>query len=886
MSEHLRTLSRSTQLGLSCMPNAGLPVLTANGAHYPLTPEELADAHEVFVRDYGLGLVGGCCGTTPEHLAAVVERLGGSSLTEREALGEPAVSSLYQAVPLRQEATYLSIGERTNANGSRAFRDAMLDGDIEACITIGKDQVRDGAHTLDLCVDYVGRDGVVDMSTLAFEFATASTLPLVLDSTEPGVIRAGLERLGGRSIVNSVNYEDGDGPDSRLRRIMPLVIEHGAGVIALTIDEQGQARTADWKVAVADRLIHQLRDEFGLAVADILVDPLTFPIATGQEETRRDGIETLEAIERITTMHPGVGTVLGLSNISFGLNPAARQVLNSVFLHEAMNRGLTAAIVHASKILPMSKIDDDQRQAALNLIYDRREYDSSGVCITDPLSDFLAMFDGVDSRSSAQTRLEELAALPLNDRLQRRIIDAERNGLVDDLDAALTDSDALDIVNDTLLPAMKTVGDLFASGEMQLPFVLASAEVMKSAVAHLEPHMEKADEEGKGTILLATVKGDVHDIGKNLVDIILSNNGYSVVNIGIKQPIGAIIDNAIEHDVDAIGMSGLLVKSTVIMKENLEELNERDLAGRFPIILGGAALTRAYVEQDLAAVYDGEVRYARDAFEGLSLMDAIMAVKRGEPGAALPERRERRVPQRATAGRRDTPSQTQELTRSDTATDNVLPQPPFWGSRIVKGISLADYQPYLDHRALFLGQWGLKPTRDGDGFDAIVEREGLPRLRYWLDRIHTDDLITPAVAYGYFPAVAEGNDIVILNDDMSTERTRFSFPRQTRGKRLCLSDFFRPRDSGEVDVVAFHLVTMGAKVDDATSALFAADAYRDYLELHGLTVQLTEALAEMWHARIREELGFAAEDDPDMRQLISKQGYRGLAVQLRLSSLP
>jgi 5-methyltetrahydrofolate--homocysteine methyltransferase len=875
MSEHLRTLSRSTRLGLSCMPNAGLPVLTSDGAHYPLSPRELADAHEMFVRDYGLGLVGGCCGTTPEHLKAVVDRLAAAPIPDRDVDHEPSVSSLYQAITLRQDATYLSIGERTNANGSKAFREAMLSDDLEACVTIGKDQVRDGAHTLDLCVDYVGRDGVADMSKLAFEFATASTLPLVLDSTEPDVIQAGLERLGGRCIVNSVNYEDGDGPDSRLRKIMPLVTEHGAAVIALTIDEEGQARTAEWKVAVADRLIRQLTEEFGLQPPDILVDPLTFPIATGQEETRRDGIETLDAIERICALHPSVGTVLGLSNISFGLNPAARQVLNSVFLHEAMGRGLTAAIVHASKILPMSKIDEGHRQAALDLIYDRREFDAEGLCIKDPLSAFLEMFDGVDSRSTAQTRLEELAALPLHDRLARRIIDAEKAGLVDDLNQALQDAPALDIVNDTLLPAMKTVGDLFASGQMQLPFVLASAEVMKSAVAHLEPHMEKSDEEGKGTILLATVKGDVHDIGKNLVDIILTNNGYSVVNIGIKQPINAIIDGAVEHDVDAIGMSGLLVKSTVIMKENLLELNTRRLAQRFPVILGGAALTRAYVEQDLADVYDGDVRYARDAFEGLSLMDAIMAVKRGEPGAALPERRERRVPPRASAGRRDTPSTVQATERSDTATDNAVPVPPFWGSRVVKGISLADYQPYLDHRALFLGQWGLKPSRSTDGSDDIVEREGLPRLRYWLDRIHTEDLIAPAVAYGYFPAVSEGNDLIILNDDLVTERARFTFPRQSRGKRLCLADFFRSRDSGETDVVAFHLVTMGDRVDDATAKLFAADAYRDYLELHGLTVQLTEALAEMWHARIREELGYADEDSSDMAHLIAKQGYRG-----------
>lgn len=875
MSEHLRTLARSTRLGISCMPNAGLPVLTSDGAHYPLTPDELADAHEVFVRDYGLALVGGCCGTTPEHLAAVVDRLSNRPLTPRSIELEPAVSSLYQAVDLVQDSTYLSIGERTNANGSKAFREALLDGDDESMLGIARDQVRDGAHLLDLCVDYVGRDGVADMSSLAFQFATSSTLPLVLDSTEPDVLRAGLERLGGRSIINSVNFEDGSGPDSRFRRIMPSVVEHGAAVVALTIDEEGQARTADWKVSVADRLVAELTGDWGLDVTDILVDPLTFPIATGQEETRRDGIETLDAIERITQAHQGIGIVLGLSNISFGLNPAARQVLNSVFLHEAIERGLTAAIVHASKILPMSRIDEEQRQTALDVIYDRRVFDEAGTCTYDPISAYLQLFEGVDARAGAQSRAEELAALPLNERLGRRIIDAERSGLEEDLTAALAEMDALTIVNSLLLPAMKTVGDLFASGEMQLPFVLASAEVMKAAVAYLEPHMEKTEESGKGSILLATVKGDVHDIGKNLVDIILSNNGYSVVNIGIKQPISSILDAAMEHGVDCIGMSGLLVKSTVIMKENLEEMNERKVAQRFPVILGGAALTRSYVEQDLAEIYDGEVRYAKDAFEGLALMDAIMAVKRGEPGASLPERRERRVPARASAGRRDTPADDQRTERSDVSSTNPVPAPPFFGARVVKGIALADYVPYLDERALFLGQWGLKPTREGATYDELVESEGRPRLRAWLDRIHTEDMIQPAVAYGYFRAQSQGNDLVILSDDDQSERARLTFPRQSRGRGLCLSDFFRPVASGEVDVVAFHLVTMGARVDEVAAELFAANAYRDYLELHGLSVQLTEALAEMWHARIRGELGFAEEDDPDMRVLIGKQGYRG-----------
>jgi 5-methyltetrahydrofolate--homocysteine methyltransferase len=871
MSEHLRTLSKSTSLAISCMPNAGLPVLTADGAHYPLSPDELAEAHRVFCRDYGLGLVGGCCGTTPEHLKAVVAAVQGHRIDNRIVNAGAAVASLYQSVPLRQDSTYLSIGERTNANGSKAFRDAMLEGRWDDCVEIARSQTRDGAHLLDLCVDYVGRDGVADMRELAGRFATASTLPLVLDSTEPAVLEAGLEMLGGRAIVNSVNYEDGDEPGSRFARIMPLVQEHGAGVVALTIDEEGQARDAEWKVRVAERLILDLTTNWGMNIGDILVDTLTFPIATGQEETRRDGIETLNAIRTLKDKYPGVQTTLGLSNVSFGLNPAARQVLNSVFLHEAMAAGLDSAIVHASKIMPMSRISEEHKQAALNLIYDRREYDGDIVTF-DPLQAFLEAFDGVEARAGAISKAEELAALPLFDRLKQRIIDGERQGLNGDLDEALLDTPALDIVNDTLLEGMKVVGEQFASGQMQLPFVLQSAEVMKAAVAYLEPHIERTDESGKGTMVLATVKGDVHDIGKNLVDIILSNNGYNVVNIGIKQPINTIVEAALEHDADAIGMSGLLVKSTVIMKENLEELNARGVAERFPVLLGGAALTRGYVEQDLAEVYQGEVRYARDAFEGLRLMDTLMAIKRGEPGAQLPERRQRKT-QKVAQPTRTAQSDLPE--RSDVALDVDIPNPPFWGSRVIRGLTQADYIPYLDERALFLGQWGLKPSRgDGPGYDELVEEVGRPRLRAWLDRIQTESMVEPAVVYGYFPCVSEGNDLVILNDE-GNERTRFSFPRQSRDRHLCLSDFFAPADSGRIDVVAFHIVTMGQAASQSTAKLFEADAYRDYMELHGLSVQLTEALAEFWHARIREEWDFSAFDDQDMERLIGKQGYRG-----------
>ncbi|MFH8772550.1 methionine synthase [Streptomyces sp. NPDC085866] len=878
MSEHLRYLARTARIPLSCMPNAGLPVLGKDGAHYPLTAPELADAQETFVREYGLSLVGGCCGTTPEHLRQVVERVRGLTPPERQPRPEPGAASLYQSVPFRQDTSYLAIGERTNANGSKKFREAMLGARWDDCVEMAREQIREGAHMLDLCVDYVGRDGVADMEELAGRFATASTLPIVLDSTEVDVIQAGLEKLGGRAVINSVNYEDGDGPDSRFAKVTRLAQEHGAALIALTIDEEGQARTPEKKVEIAERLIDDLSGNWGIREEDILVDTLTFTICTGQEESRKDGIATIEAIRELKRRHPAVQTTLGLSNISFGLNPAARILLNSVFLDECVKAGLDSAIVHASKILPIARFDEEQVNTALDLIYDRR---SEGY---DPLQKLMALFEGATAKSLKAGKAEELAALPLEERLKRRIIDGERNGLEADLDEALQDRPALDIVNDTLLDGMKVVGDLFGSGQMQLPFVLQSAEVMKTAVAHLEPHMEKSDAEGKGTIVLATVRGDVHDIGKNLVDIILSNNGYNVVNLGIKQPVSAILEAAEEHRADVIGMSGLLVKSTVIMKENLEELNQRGLAARFPVILGGAALTRAYVEQDLHEIYEGEVRYARDAFEGLHLMDALIGVKRGVPGAQLPELRQRRV--RATAAVQVEERPEEGHVRSDVATDNPVPTPPFWDTRVIKGIQLKEYASWLDEGALFKGQWGLKQARTGDGptYEELAETEGRPRLRGLLDRLQTENLLEAAVVYGYFPCVSKDDDLIIL-DEQGNERTRFTFPRQRRGRRLCLADFFRPEESGETDVVGLQVVTVGSRIGEETAKLFESNSYRDYLELHGLSVQLAEALAEYWHARVRSELGFGGEDPADIEDMFALK-YRGARFSLGYGACP
>jgi 5-methyltetrahydrofolate--homocysteine methyltransferase len=644
-----------------------------------------------------------------------------------------------------------------------------------------------------------------------------------------------------------------------------------------------------------------------MRVEDIIVDALTFPIATGQEETRRDGLETIAAIKEITTKYPGIHTTLGVSNVSFGLNPAARSVLNSVFLHEATQAGLDSAIIDAAKIVPLADIPEDRLKVALDLIYDRREYDADNNLTYDPLSAMLDLFDGVDSASIRDARAAELAALPVNQRLERRIIDGDSKGLEDDLELSRSEGNKpLVIINDYLLAGMQIVGQRFGAGEMQLPFVLQSAEVMKSAVALLEPYMEKSEAAGKGKIVLATVRGDVHDIGKNLVDIILTNNGYDVVNIGIKQQVADIIKAAEEHNADVIGMSGLLVKSTVVMRENLVELGSRGLAKKWPIILGGAALTRSFVEDDLAGEFEGTVRYAKDAFEGLDLMEPLVAIARGADAESVglkPLKKRIHAPSKLVLTEPENmPS------RSEVASDNPVPTPPFWGTRIVKGIALADFSSYLDERATFMGQWGLKPTRgDGPGYEELVRTEGRPRLRYWLDRILSEAIADASVVYGYFPAVSEGEDLIVLHHDndpsglvgkagllapdggsggaIGTDRMRFSFPRQRRDGHLCLSDYIRSKASGEIDVFGVQLVTFGSAVEKVTKVLFEDNSYRDYMELNGLAMQLTEALAEYWHSRIRAELGFANEEPEDMQGYFDLK-YRGARFSLGYPACP
>jgi 5-methyltetrahydrofolate--homocysteine methyltransferase len=866
MGEPLRHLSAHSRVPLSSLPNAGLPSVVEGRMHYDLTPDALAEHLHRFVTELGVTAIGGCCGTTPAHLAAVVQRCAGARPADRHPVHEPSAASIYTAVPLHQDTSFLVVGERTNANGSKRFREAMLAGDWDTCVAMARDQVREGAHVIDVCVDYTGADGVSDMTEVASRLATQSSVPLMVDSTEGPVARAALQWLGGRALLNSVNLEEGDGEGTRLDTFLRLAREFGAAVVCTCIDEEGQARTAEWKLRAA-RAIHDIAvDRYGLEPADLLFDPLALPLSTGMEEGRRDGIETIEGIRRIKAELPGVSTVLGLSNVSFGLNPAARQVLNSVFLHECVEAGLDAAIVHASKILPLSKVDDRVRQVCLDLVYDRRR---DGY---DPLQELLALFEGASAATSAP---EEHPDWPVERRLEQRIVDGDRNGLEPDLDEALAAGHpALDIVNDMLLAGMKTVGDLFASGEMQLPFVLQSAETMKAAVSHLEPHMEKSDQGGKGRVVLATVKGDVHDIGKNLVDIILTNNGYEVVNLGIKVGVAEMISAAEDHAADALGMSGLLVKSTLIMRENLEELNERGLSD-MPVLLGGAALTRTYVERDLRQVYRGRVFYGRDAFEGLRTLDRLMELKR--EGRDDPEFgreiSERSVPRRSRLDPETGPVEGQPARSPEVATDNQLWHPPFVGSRVAKGIPLDDIAAYLNLTALFRNQWGYRPE-EGEDDRAFKERVSAV-LREELARAKEADLLVPQVVYGHFAVGSDGNDLVVFKDESrGSEWMRFTFPRQRKEPWLCIADFFRPVGGGEDDFASFMLVTMGSRVSAETARLFAADEYRRYLMLHGLGVEMTEALAELWHRRIREELGFADEDGPTLTGLFRQQ-YRG-----------
>ena len=875
MADHVKWLGENWPKPISVQPNAGLPELVDGAPSYPLGASEMADWLRRFVNEDGVGLVGGCCGTDVAHIEALDAML--RELAEdgfrpkpcaRQVNWVPAIASAYGAVPYRQENAVLSIGERCNANGSKKYRELQEAENWDACVEMGRDQAREGSHAIDVCTAFVGRDEVAEMNEVVSRMRGAVNVPLVIDSTELPVLESAMRLYGGKPLINSINFEDGEEPAAKR---LQLAKQFGAGVIALTIDEDGMAKTAEDKLRIAKRLYEFAVDKFGLAPSDLLFDPLTFTICTGSEDDRLLGVHTLDAIEMIAKDLPDCQIILGLSNISFGLNAAARHVLNSVYLDHAVRRGMTGAILHISKIMPLHAIPEREVEVAEDLIFDRRR---DGY---DPLTEFLALFEGRKAaKNETKVRPENVG-----ERLSQRIVDGDRQGLEEDLAEAMEDTPPLQIINTFLLDGMKVVGDLFGAGKMQLPFVLKSAETMKAAVSHLEPHMERIEGQQKGTIVLATVKGDVHDIGKNLVDIILTNNGYKVVNLGIKQTITNILSAAEEHMAQAIGLSGLLVKSTVVMRENLTEMNRAGL--QIPVILGGAALTRAYVEEDCVQAYDcGRVAYARDAFDGLSLMDKVVNDQFDSHIQGVAQKRSSRPVNRKKAiGRVKTARPVDPAfsmaKRQMLANDATVSEPPFWGPRIIEQVSLPVLLPYLNERMLYQFQWGYR--KDGRRLDEYMDwaqHELRPILNRITDVAVQQGILNPQAAYGYWKAAGEVDDLVLYDEDGATEVARFGLPRQADGDQKCIVDYILDASLGpdRRDVIALQVVTMGQNASDTARDWFGEDRYQDYLYLHGLGVEMAEAMAEYTHKRIRAELGYAAEEARDMERLL-QQEYRG-----------
>jgi 5-methyltetrahydrofolate--homocysteine methyltransferase len=887
LTETVRTIAGSWPRYVSALPNAGLPIMVNGKPVFPMGPADFMKGVVRFVEEFGVNVVGGCCGTMPEHMKMLIEAIGlDRKPTVRSIPEKPQISSLITAEDIRQDLSYLIVAERTNTNGSRQFKRLLQEEDWDGLVSMARDEIRDGSHMLDVCVDFVGRDGVRDMKEVVHRYVKSLNIPLMLDSTNPAVMEAGLKLAGGRCILNSMNLEDGE---EKLAHICDLAKRYGAAVVAGTIDEDkvaAMARTAERKISIAKR-IRDLAVKYGLKDEDILFDPLVLPISTGIEEDRRNALETIEGTRRISKELPKCHTVVGLSNVSFGLKPAARVVLNSAFLHELQEAGLTGAIVHASKILPKNRIPDQQWNAALDLIYDRRR---EGF---DPLTHFISLFPETGDAAKVE-KVEDTA--PIEEKLKRHIIDGEKRNLLVHLDEAMKQYPPLDIINNILLEGMKVVGELFGSGQMQLPFVLQSAETMKAAVAHLEPHMEKVEGQTKGKIVLATVKGDVHDIGKNLVDIILTNNGYTVYNLGIKQPVNDIVKAAKEKKADAIGMSGLLVKSVAVMKENLEEMNA--IGVDVPVLLGGAALTRSYAENDLATLYKGPLFYCKDAFDGLHTMDQVVGGGvedlRKQQQAEVARRnalREKAAAARAASGG------TAVAERSDVARDNPVPQPPFWGRRAVTGIPLEQVFAFINPLALFRGQWGFKKgAMSEEEFERTTEEKARPVFEALQKRAIKEKLLEPKVVYGYFPVQSSGDELIVYHTEEFGDRSlqpsgtprewmRFSFPRQIARRRLCISDFFRSVESGQYDVLGVQLVTVGDRASEIAQQLFESNQYQDYLYLHGFGVESAEGLAEVWHKRMRQELGFGSEDSPRTKEIF-QQGYRGSRYSFGYGACP
>ncbi|MCU1288582.1 MAG: methionine synthase (B12-dependent) [Acidobacteria bacterium] len=896
MTESVKYLCENAPIPVSVLPNAGLPEVKDGAMFYDETPESFTRQVLHFAEEFGANIVGGCCGTTPEHLKLVIEQVERLSPKQRNAKLVPSASSIFVQQPYVQDNSFLIVGERVNASGSKKMRDLLDKEDWDGLVSLAKEQEREGAHILDVNVDFVGRDGEKDMHELVSRLVTNVKIPLMLDSTEWQKMEAGLQHAGGKCILNSTNYEDGE---ERFLKVLELAREYGAAVVVGTIDEEGMARTAEGKLEIARRAYKQAV-EFGIGAHDIFFDPLALPISTGIEEDRANAKATIESIKQIHAEMPEANMILGVSNVSFGLNPAARVVLNSVFLHECVEAGMNSAIVNASKILPLNRFNEHELQVALDLIYDRREFAKDGdseVCVYDPLGEFTTMFEG----KTAKSMKVDVSNLSIEEQLKHHIIDGEKIGLEDNLKKALEKYPALAIVNDILLDGMKVVGDLFGSGQMQLPFVLQSAEVMKTAVKFLEPFMDKVEgESNKGVMVLATVKGDVHDIGKNLVDIILTNNGYKVVNLGIKQPVEDILKAVEETKCDAVGMSGLLVKSTLVMRDNLEIMNERNI--NVPVILGGAALNRRYVDNELIPLYKGKLFYARDAFDGLHAMDDLTqkdSVKTKSAAAGNENTKDQPGDEtiQTVADAEDLVGEDAKLgtqaarvsSRSvgdttHTAKSNVspvaeIPKAPFYGSKVVHIQDLTKVFAFINETALFKGQWQYKQGRKTkEEYEQILYETVRPKFAEIKAQAIREKLLEAKLVYGYFPCNSEGNDLIIYEDDERTERMRFTFPRQPKeqrgGQNLCLADYFAPVNSGKIDVVAFDLVTMGRRASEHAHRLFSADNYTDYLLFHGLSVEAAEALAEMWHKRIREELGFAENDAKDLNKLFH-QGYQG-----------
>ncbi len=887
MKPHIKYLSEHSPFVVSCIPNAGLPENVGGQAHYKLTPIELRMALMHFIEDLGVQVIGGCCGTRPEHIQALAEIAKDLKPKVREPEYEPAAASIYTTQLYDQDNSFLIIGERLNASGSKKCRTLLNKEDWDGLVSIARSQVKEGAHILDVNVDYVGRDGVRDMHELTSRLVNNVTLPLMLDSTEWEKMEAGLKVAGGKCLLNSTNYEDGE---PRFLKVLELAKKYGAGVVIGTIDEDGMARTAEKKFEIAQRAYRQAV-EYGIPAQEIFFDPLALPISTGIEEDRENGKATVEAIRRIRQELPGCHVVLGVSNVSFGLNPAARIVLNSMFLHECMAVGMDAAIVSASKILPLSKIEEKHQEICRQLIYDERKFEGD-VCVFDPLGELTTMFEGVSAKR--EKGVDE--NLPIEERLKQHIIDGERIGLETALTEAMQKYPPLDIVNIYLLDGMKVVGELFGSGQMQLPFVLQSAETMKAAVAFLEPHMEKSEageDSAKGTFVIATVKGDVHDIGKNLVDIILSNNGYRVINLGIKQPVENIIVAYHKHKPDCIAMSGLLVKSTAFMKENLQVFNEKGIT--VPVILGGAALTPKFVHEDCQNTYQGRVIYGKDAFSDLHFMDKLMPAKssqqwndiQGFLGEYASENEVGRNADKEGSGEKDKKKKAEEPKVIDTRrseavdVDIARPNPPFWGTKLLQpeDIPLDEVFWYLDLQALIAGQWQFRKPKEQskEEYQEFLQEKVYPILETWKQRVVEENLLHPQVIYGYFPCQAEGNTLYLYNhgDSKDTKvRTSFDFPRQRSMRRLCIADFFAPKDSGVMDVFPMQAVTVGEVATEFAQKLFGNNQYTDYLYFHGIAVQVAEALAEWTHARIRRELGFGEQEPDNIRDVLA-QRYQG-----------